>query len=46
MVDTILKNFQKTTGLFSNPLITQLCAVVFLGLSCLGTRGRKDEKIK
>lgn len=38
-------NFQKNTGLFSSLLWTKLFAVLFLGLSCLGTRGVKDEKI-
>ena len=41
----ILVNFQRTTGLFSSMLWTKLFCVVFLGLSCLGTKGVKDEKI-
>ena len=45
VVDTILMNFQKTTGLFSSILWTKLFSVLFLGLSCLGTRGVKEEKI-
>lgn len=45
VVDTILMNFQKTTGLFSSVLWTKLFSVLFLGLSCLGTRGVKEEKI-
>ena len=45
VVDRILMNFQKNTGLFSSLLWTKLFAVLFLGLSCLGTRGVKDEKI-
>ena len=45
VVDRILMNFQKNTGLFSSLLWTKLFAVWFLGLSCLGTRGMKDEKI-
>lgn len=45
VVDRILMNFQKNTGLFSSLLWTRLFAVLFLGLSCLGTRGVKDEKI-
>ena len=45
VVDRILMNFQKNTGLFSSLLRTKLFAVLFLGLSCLGTRGVKDEKI-
>lgn len=45
VVDRILMNFQRNTGLFSSLLWTKLFAVLFLGLSCLGTRGVKDEKI-
>lgn len=45
VVDTILMNFQRTTGLFSSILWTKLFSVLFLGLSCLGTRGVKEEKI-
>ena len=45
VVDRILMNFQKNTGLFSSLLWTKLFTVLFLGLSCLGTRGVKDEKI-
>lgn len=45
VVDRILMNFQKDTGLFSSLLWTKLFAVLFLGLSCLGTCGVKDEKI-
>ncbi len=45
VVDKILLNFQKTAGLFSNILWTKLFAVVFLALSCLGTKGVKEEKI-
>ena len=45
VVDKILLNFQRTAGLFSNILWTKLFAVVFMALSCLGTKGVKDEKI-
>ena len=38
-------NFNRTAGLFTSILWTKLFAVVFLALSCLGTRGVKDEKI-
>ena len=44
-VDKILWNFQRDTGLFSSLLWTKLFSVVFLGLSCLGTKGIKEEKI-
>lgn len=45
VVDKILLNFQHTAGLFSNILYTKLFAVLFLALSCLGTKGVKEEKI-
>ncbi|MDH6357029.1 conjugal transfer protein MobC [Parabacteroides sp. PF5-9] len=45
VVDKILMNFQRTAGLFSSILITKVFAVVFLALSCLGTKGVKEEKI-
>jgi len=45
VVDKILLNFQNTAGLFSNILYTKLFAIVFLALSCLGTKGVKEEKI-
>ncbi|KAA6300586.1 MAG: hypothetical protein EZS26_003270 [Candidatus Ordinivivax streblomastigis] len=46
VVDKILMNFQRTTGLFSSIVWTKIFAVVFLALSCLGTKGVKEEKIK
>ena len=45
VVDRILINFQRTAGLFSSMLYTKLFVVVLLGLSCLGTKGVKGEKI-
>ena len=45
VVDKILLNFDRTAGLFGNILYTKLFAVVFLALSCLGTKGVKEEKI-
>ena len=45
VVDRILLNFNRTAGLFGNILWTKLFAVVFLALSCLGTKGVKEEKI-
>ena len=44
-LDKILTNFQRTTGLFSLPFWTKLFSVLFLALSCLGTRGVKNENI-
>ena len=37
--------FSTYNGLFSSMLWTKLFCVVFLGLSCLGTKGVKEEKI-
>lgn len=45
VIDRILLNFQKTAGLFSNLLWTKLFCIIFLALSCLGTKGVKNEKI-
>ena len=45
IIDKILMNFQRTTGLFSSILWTKLFCIVFLALSCLGTKGVKEEKI-
>ena len=45
IIDKILMNFQRPTGLFSSILWTKLFCVVFLALSCLGTKGVKEEKI-
>ena len=45
IIDKILMNFQRTTGLFLSILWTKLFCVVFLALSCLGTKGVKEEKI-
>ncbi|MBB4035371.1 DNA-binding transcriptional regulator YbjK [Dysgonomonas hofstadii] len=45
VVDKILMNFNRTAGLFTNILWTKIFAVVFLALSCLGTKGVKEEKI-
>ncbi len=45
IINKILYNFQKTAGLFSYPIYTKLFALVLLALSCLGTKGVKNEKI-
>ena len=45
IINKILMNFQRTTGLFSSILWTKLFCVVFLALSCLGTKGVKEEEI-
>ena len=43
VVDRILMNFHRTAGLFGNMLYTKLFALVLMGLSCLGTKGVKEE---
>ena len=45
IVDKILMNFQRTSSLFSSILWTKLFCLVFLALSCLGTKGVKEERI-
>jgi hypothetical protein len=45
IIDKILRNFQRTAGLFSHTLYTKLFALVLLALSCLGSKGVKNEKI-
>lgn len=45
VLDRILLNFQNTANLFSNLLWTKLFCIIFLALSCLGTKGVKNEKI-
>ena len=45
LADKILMNFQRTSGLFSSPLYTKLFCLLFLALSCLGTRSVRSEKI-
>ncbi|PZU02035.1 MAG: conjugal transfer protein TraG, partial [Chryseobacterium sp.] len=45
VINEILSNFQKTTGLFSSPIYTKVFALILLALSCIGTKGVKNEKI-
>ena len=45
IIDKILLNFQKYTGLFSKPIWTKLVSFGLLAISCLGIRGVKAEKI-
>ncbi|WP_310402604.1 conjugal transfer protein MobC [Chryseobacterium vietnamense] len=44
-INKMLYNVNKTAGFFSHPIYSKLFAVVLLGLSCLGTKGVKNEKI-
>ncbi|UIR58020.1 YWFCY domain-containing protein [Sphingobacterium sp. SRCM116780] len=46
VLEKILRNFQRTTGLFNTTFNSKLFALVLLALSCLGTKGVKNEKIK
>jgi len=45
LVNKVLQNLDRAAGLFNNPLYSKLFAVVLLSLSCLGTKGVKNEKI-
>lgn len=45
IINKILSNFHKTAGLFSHPFYTKAFAIILLALSCLGTKGVKNEKI-
>lgn len=45
VINKILGNFQRTAGLFSHTLYTKVFALLLLALSCLGTKGVKNEKI-
>jgi hypothetical protein len=45
VINKILGNFDRTAGLFSNIIYTKLFALVLLALSCLGTKGVKNEKV-
>jgi len=45
-VGNILGRFSTKTALFYAPYVTKLAAAVFLGLSCMGTRGKPSESQK
>jgi hypothetical protein len=45
VVNRILSNFQRTAGLFSHTIYSKTFAFLLLALSCLGTKGVKNEKI-
>ena len=45
IINKILGNFNRTAGLFEHTLYTKIFALVLLALSCLGTKGVKNEKI-
>lgn len=45
VVDRILLNFQRTAGMFKSLLLTKVFAIIFLALSCLGTKGVKNQRM-
>lgn len=45
IINKILRNFNRTAGLFYHPMHTKVLVLVLLALSCLGTKGVKTEKI-
>jgi hypothetical protein len=45
VVNKTLRNFDRTVSLFSHTLYTKIFALLLLALSCLGTKGVKNEKI-
>ena len=45
IIGKILTNFNRTAGLFSHTLFTKIFSLLLLALSCLGTKGVKNEKI-
>jgi len=45
LVNKILAGFQDKAGLFSEVVYTKLFALLLLALSCLGTKGVKNEKV-
>jgi hypothetical protein len=45
IINKILGNFDRASSLFEHTLYTKVFALLLLGLSCLGTKGVKNEKI-
>ena len=46
IIETMMSNFTRNTFLFKASWISKAMATVFLLLSCLGTKGRADEKLQ
>ena len=44
VIDRVLMNFNRTVGLFRHILYTKLFALLLLALSCLGTKGVKEQE--
>lgn len=42
---TVFSNIQRTTLLFSSPVITKLCAFLFLALGCYGTKSVRNGRV-
>ncbi|TWI20339.1 conjugal transfer protein MobC [Sphingobacterium siyangense] len=45
IINKVLTNFNNTAGLFSYAIYTKIFSIVLLALSCLGSKGVKNEKI-
>lgn len=45
VINKVLASFNRTAGLFLHPLYTKIFTAVLLALSCLGTKGVKNEKV-
>lgn len=45
VINTILLNFQEKAGLFTYGINTKAFAILLLALSCLGSKGVRDEKV-
>ena len=43
--DRLLLDIQRTTLLFTSPVVTKLCAFLFLALGCYGTRSVRNGKV-
>ena len=43
--DRILLDIQRTTLLFSSPVVTKLCAFLFLALGCYGTKSVRNGRV-
>ena len=45
VLDRLLLKLQQTTHLFSRPVVTKLCAVLFLAVGCYGTKSVRNGKV-
>ena len=44
-VDRLLLNIQRSTSLFSSPMVTKFCAFMFLAVGCYGTKSVCNGKV-